>query len=165
MFTVFGYEGSLYQKRSVFSALLFAGQGRKVVRAGGYLALFNAGPAGNELRAGDQRAAPSAGVAGCMLPALVADPVFHGAHLRGIRTACEIKTMAAREPAGGKAGRFYRTAGRERSRSRGDFPPRGLHTTGSNERCGQKDETDQGDQGLGFHGRSRQLLIRRGPYL
>jgi hypothetical protein len=93
MFTVPGYEGSLYQKGSVFSALLFAGQGRKVARAGCYLALFNAGLAGNELRAGDQRAAPAACIAGCMLPALVADPVFHGAHLRGIHPACEIEPV------------------------------------------------------------------------
>ena len=158
---------SVQEKGLVFSALLFAGEGCKVVGTGGYLALFNARLAGSELWAGDQRAAPAAGITGCVLPAPVADPVFHGTHLRGIHTACEIEPVTGGEPAGGKAGRFNRAGGRKGSRGRcwGDFPAGVLGAAGCNERCGQQDETYQGDEGLGFHGRSRQLVIRRGPYL
>jgi len=100
------------------SALLCAGECRKGVRAGGYLALFNAGLAGGKFWAGDQRAAPAAGITGCMLTAPVADPVFHGTHLRGIHTASEIEPVTGGEPAGGKAGRFSRAGGRECSRDR-----------------------------------------------
>jgi hypothetical protein len=82
------------------SALLFAGEGRKTVSAGCYLALFNAGLACREFRFNGQRAAPASGIAAGILPALVADPVFHGAHLRGIHSASEIKAVTGGETAG-----------------------------------------------------------------
>lgn len=86
------------------SALLFAGKGRQAVRAGLYLAPLGAGLACRKPGADDQRTAPSAGIAAGVLPAPVANPVFHGADIGTIRAAREIGPMTGGKPAGGRAG-------------------------------------------------------------
>ena len=98
--------------------------------------MLNASLARNEFRFKNQAAAPATRVTGSVLPAPVADPVFHGAHLRGVCAAGKIEAMAGGEPAGGRAGCLGREGSRDGTRDRRgrNLPAGGQCAAGSNKR-------------------------------
>jgi hypothetical protein len=142
-----GYSGSATVKKGKSgSALLFTGECRKTVGAGCYLALLYAGFARGEFGFNGQRAAPASSIAAGIFPALIANPVFHGAYLRGIHAAYEIEPVTGCKSAGGLAGRFggYYRWYCSRDRWGRNFPTRVQGAAGREERCGKEDNAYAG---------------------
>jgi hypothetical protein len=145
-----------------WSALLFAGKGRKTVGTGCYLALFNAGLAGSEFRTYHKGAAPAARIAGCILPAPVSNPVFHGTHHRGMDAAGKIEAVTGGKPADGLDGGFRRNGRHGRLDGRGSGRPAGGRgTAGGNKGRGCQKTENAEYEGILFHQVSLQLGIFR----
>ena len=115
--------------------------------------MLNASLARNEFRFKNQAAAPATRITGSVLPAPVADPVFHGAHLRGVCAAGKIEAMAGSEPTGRRAGCLGREGSQDGGRDLcgGNLPSRGQCAAGSNERRDKEKTAYAGNDGWMFH--------------
>ena len=138
------------------SALFFAGQRRVCIAPGPQLALLNAGLAGTEPGIFHEHATPATALAVNVLPAPVAQLVFHRADFGGIGHARDIEAMTSGEPAGGRFGyggntRCFRNG---RWHKRGNRRSTGVHATGCQQGSAQQHKTEERDRGRGFHGDS-----------
>jgi hypothetical protein len=150
-----GKGGNWGKAREDASALLFAGKGRQTVGAGLYLAPLGAGFACSKLGAYNQRTAPSARITAGILPAPVADPVFHGADIRSVRAAREIGPVTGGKPAGGRDGRSGRDGSQNGRRYRcgRHFSAGSQGAAGSKERRDKQKTANARNDTRVFHGR------------
>jgi len=136
------------------SAVFFARQCREGIATFPQFALLHAGLAGTEPGIFHERAAPSAGIAAGILPAPVAQFVFHGTYFRGIRPAREIETMAVLKTAGDRRDccgntRCFRNC---RWHSGWNRLSTGVHAAGRQQGSAEQDKTKERDRSRGFHG-------------
>ncbi len=136
------------------SARFFARHRREGIVTGPQLALLHAGLAGIEPGIFHECAASPAALAVSILPAPVAQFVFHGADIGRVGPTREIETMAVHKSAGDRFnccgntrcfrnGRWYSGLNRLGSGSR----------AASNKQCGaEQDKTEERDRSRGFHG-------------